>query len=280
MTAPSTKGRAHILTGFNKLLEVPFKGDAYCTPEERSRSLLGKLCPSAYFYARGITGTVRRAAKMSRRGVYDVEAWVQSSLEVVDAMEAAGGNFEITGMDNIDALEAPVVFVGNHMSTLETFVLPAIIQSKRPVTFVVKESLMSYPWFGDVLRPRDPIVVGRTNPREDLMEVMGKGKKLLAEGTSIIIFPQTTRTDEFDTTKFNTIGAKLAARAGVAVVPVALQTKAWGTGKRLKDFGPIRPYIPIRIAFGEAIPPEGKGDEAHRKTIEFIKGKMEEWSKR
>jgi 1-acyl-sn-glycerol-3-phosphate acyltransferase len=278
VTAPSTTGNTNMLTGFNKVLEPPFTGDSYRTPKDRKRSLLAKLSPSLYFYARGITGTVRRAAKMSRRGVYDGNAWTQSSLEVFDAMEAAGGNFEITGMDNIDALEAPVVFVGNHMSTLETFIMPSLIQPKRNVTFVVKESLMSYFWFGDVLRPRDPIVVGRTNPREDLLAVMGKGKKLLGEGTSIIIFPQTTRTDTFDPSKFNTIGAKLAARAGVKIVPVALQTNAWGNGERLKDFGPIRPELPIHFAFGEPITPEGKGDEAHRQTIDFIEGKMQEWN--
>jgi len=37
-------------------------------------------------------------------------------------------------------LPSACVFIGNHMSILETFVLPCLIQPHRDVTFVVKES--------------------------------------------------------------------------------------------------------------------------------------------
>lgn len=37
----------------------------------------------------------------------------------------------------------PVVFVSNHMSTLETFVFPCIIAPVMKVTFVVKDSLVN-----------------------------------------------------------------------------------------------------------------------------------------
>ena len=45
-------------------------------------------------------------------------------------------------MENIARDPAPVVFIGNHMSTLETMVLPGLIAPHREVTFVVKESLV------------------------------------------------------------------------------------------------------------------------------------------
>ena len=44
-------------------------------------------------------------------------------------------------------LKDPVIFIGNHMSTLETFVLPWIILPHRPLTFVVKRELLGYPLF-------------------------------------------------------------------------------------------------------------------------------------
>jgi len=48
---------------------------------------------------------------------------------------------------------------------------------------------------------------------------------------SVLIFPQTTRDLRFDPNKFNTLGIKLAKRAKVPVIPVAVKTDAWGMGK-------------------------------------------------
>ncbi len=61
------------------------------------------------------------------------------------------------------------------------------------VTFVVKESLVKHPLFGDVMRSRNPIVVGRTDPRKDFEAVMNEGAEKLSKGISIIIFPQSTQ---------------------------------------------------------------------------------------
>jgi 1-acyl-sn-glycerol-3-phosphate acyltransferase len=110
-----------------------------------------------------------------------------------------------------------------------------------------------------------------------LTVVMTEGAERLSRGFSIVIFPQTTRTDSFDPSKFNTIGAKLAARAKVPLVPLALRTSMWGTGRWLKDFGPIDPSRPVDFAFGEPIAPEGTGDAAHRATVEFITGAFSRW---
>ena len=76
------------------------------------------------------------------------------------------------------------------MSTLETMILPCLIAPHREVTFVVKESLVSHPLFGHVMRSRNPVVVGRTDARKDFEIVMSKGTELLSEGVSVIIFPR------------------------------------------------------------------------------------------
>ena len=86
---------------------------------------------------------------------------------------------------------------------------------------------------------RDPIVVGREDPRKDLEAVISKGVELLEKGVSIIIFPQSTRSPVFDPGKFNSMGIKLAQKAGLKVVPVALKTDFWGSGKLIKELGPI-----------------------------------------
>jgi len=131
--------------------------------------------------------------------------------------------------------------------------------------------------FKHVLRSRDPIIVGRTNPRDDFKAVMEGGVQRLKTGRSIIIFPQTTRTTVFDPKAFNTIGVKLAHKANVPVVPIALKTDAWGNGKYLKDFGKIDPSKKVYFAFGEPMLIQGTGAEEHHKVVEFISSKLQKW---
>jgi 1-acyl-sn-glycerol-3-phosphate acyltransferase len=163
------------------------------------------------------------------------------------------------------------------MSTLETFALPAIIAPFKDVTFVVKRSLIDYPVFKHVMRSRDPIVVDRTNPRKDFEAVLDGGTARLKAGRSIVIFPQTTRTATLDPETFNTIGIKLARKAGVPIVPIVLKTNAWGNGRLLKDFGKIDRSKPVHFAFGKPLWIKGRGTEEHQAIIEFILKKLEEW---
>ncbi|MDA8098566.1 MAG: lysophospholipid acyltransferase family protein [Nitrospiraceae bacterium] len=241
-----------------------------------SPSLLAKFMPSVPFYA-DILSIVFRASSKAKRGKYGDSEWCDSSLETARALEKVGVTIEVTGMEKLASFSGPCVFIGNHMSTLETFVLPTIIEPIKNVTFVVKQSLVEYPVFKYVMRTRDPITVGRTNPREDLKAVFEGGTEKLKSGQSIIVFPQTTRSRVFEPAEFNTIGVKLAKRAGVPVVPIALLTDAWGNGRMLKDFGKIDPSKKVHFAFGDAMPIANRGDEEHQKIVEFISGKLKEW---
>ena len=139
------------------------------------------------------------------------------------------------------------------MSTLETMIFPSIICSIKRVTFVVKESLVKHPLFKDVMLSRDPIVVGRSDPRKDLEAVMNGGADLLSKGISIVIFPQSTRSLEFRPEEFNSLGVKLAKKAGVPVVPVAIKTDFWGNGKYIKELGPIDGKKPVHYKIWRTI---------------------------
>jgi len=141
----------------------------------------------------------------------------------------------------------------------------------------VKESLTSHFLFGPVIRARKPIVVKRTDPREDLRAVMEQGKKLLEEGTSVIIFPQSTRDTAFDPAAFNTLGIKLAKSAGVDIIPVAIKTDFWENGKWLKDLGPVSREKTIHMQFAAPMKISGSGKEEHQRIVEFISTYMNEW---
>lgn len=250
--------------------------DRYVSPE-RKLSLLARAFPSAAFYSRFMP-IVWRCASEAKRGVYDDERWAETSDDTREALESVGVKIVVEGLQHVRGLKGACVFVGNHMSMAETVLLPGFVQPLRPITFVVKESLVRYPVFKHVMRSRDPIVVTRTNPRADLKAMLEGGKRHLGTGRSIVLFPQTTRTTLFDPSQFNSIGVKLAGRAAVPVVPLAVRTDAWALSKWfIKDLGHIDPSKTIRIAFGAPLEVTGRGEEQQAATIEFISHHLREW---
>lgn len=256
-------------------MKLPLIHGAYRT-EGDGRSILGRISPGLAFYS-GIFSIIFRASAKAKRGRYDDDEWSASSFAVLRLLEAAGARFDIAGLEHVASVEGPWVVIGNHMSTLETFLLPVILLQFKKITFVVKQSLMDYPVFGRVMRSRDPIAVSRTNPREDLKAVLEGGVARLRKGMSLVIFPQTTRVPEFDPKDFNTIGVKLAKRAEIPAIPLALKTDAWGNGGLVKDFGKIDPSKTIHFAFGAPLRIRERGNEEHEAIIRFITEHLKAW---
>ncbi len=255
-----------------------FKGDRYTTPESTPRMLLDRLLPgSRWALYTGLALAVLEARKASLRGVYDDTYWAYSSFRVFRTIEKCGGRFEIAGFDNLRGVTPPVVFIANHMSTLETQILPVLIAPFMRVTFVVKEQLVRGKVFGPIMRSRNPITVTRKNPGQDLRVVLSEGEKRLESGISVIVFPQSTRDERFNTTKLNSLGAKLAKRCDVPVVPVALKTDFWTNGRILRGFGPIYRDRIIHFAFGEPVDSRNPSKKVHSRTVEFIGDKLSAW---
>jgi 1-acyl-sn-glycerol-3-phosphate acyltransferase len=250
-------------------------GNIYKTAPNK-RSFLSKIMPSPYFYM-DIANLIWTSGHYAKHNDYTDERWLQDSYRALRVMERSGMQVQAEGLDILRNLDEPVVFIGNHMSTLETFVLPAFVRPHMPVTFVIKKVLVDYPVFKWVMRSRDPIVVGRGNPKEDYVKVMKEGAAHLSKGTSVIVFPQTTRAIEFEPEHFNTIGVKLAKRAGVKIVPIALKTDAWSPGKLVRDMGRIHCKRPVCFRFGEPMEVEGNGKVTHEKIADFIQSSLNEW---
>lgn len=259
-------------------IESCFKNDTYNTPAETKRRVSDLLfLGSRWYFVSGYIGIIMRARSLAVKNKYDRSAWCNSSVNVLKLIEGCGGRFHLKGLDNIRSVKGPVVFISNHMSTLETFVFPCLIAPLMEVTFVVKESLVTHPLFGPVMRSRNPIVVNRKDAKEDLRIVMEKGKELLSKGISLIIFPQSTRNPEFDPELFNTLGVKLAKASGAQVVPVAIKTDFWGNGKIFKDVGPVDRSKPIYMTFGKPMDIKGNGKDEHKFITEFIIQNLKQW---
>ena len=255
-----------------------FAGGTYRTPDRVPPHFLDFLfLKSRWGLYFGLLGAVLAARRAVLDGVYDDDYWSKSSFRVFRHVERCGGRFQIEGLNNLKCAKSPFVFVSNHMSTLESQILPVLIVQSMPVTFVVKRELIDASLFGTVMRSRNPIIVDRNHPGKDLIAVLEGGRKRLASGTSVIVFPQSTRSRRFDPAHFNSLGAKLAFRAGVPVIPVALKTDFWENGTLLRGFGPIRRKRTIHFEFGAPLSP-GMGTKAiHARTVQFITQRLERW---
>ena len=206
------------------------------------------------------------------------EYWSEFGLMVYRLVERLGGNIEIKGFDKLNEHKKPVVFVCNHVSSLETYLMPPILMAWPGLIIILKESLAHYPFFGRVVRSVDPIRVFRKNPLEDLRTVLSEGTEGIKNGRSALIFPQGARYRVFDAKSFNTLGVKLAKKAGVDIVPIAVLTDFCRIGKKQRDLGmTVHPKSPVKIACGEIISNELSPKEMNDKAIEFISNQLKEW---
>lgn len=218
-----------------------------------------------------------RGRGLALKGEFTDQRFFEFSADFIRILESFGGIFHITGIENILKADGAVVFAGNHMSVLETFVLPAIIASQKPLTFVVKDSLVTNPMFGAIMKSRDPIALGRTNPREDFNKVMKEGLEHLQKGRSVAIFPQATRDRVFQRSDFNSIATKLSKKAGVSILPIALKTDFWNPGGMVKDLGELVRDRKIHISIGEPIPSSISSKETQETIVQYITDHLGYW---
>jgi 1-acyl-sn-glycerol-3-phosphate acyltransferase len=259
-------------------MKLDLSGNTYTTPFDMKRSFINRLLFGWRwaFYLQFI-GDVLQARKISLKEKYTNEEWVKSSQSVLHHTEQNGGRFEISGFDILRSSNGPFVFVCNHMSSLETQVFAGIILPFMPLAFVVKNSLITNPVFGPVMRATNPISVNRKNAREDLEAVLQGGTERLNAGISIMIFPQSTRNPVFKRNQFNSLGVKLAARAGVPVLPMAIKSDFWGEQGLFRGFGPIDPRKTIHIEFGAPLHIEGRGKKEQEEIVSFVESRLLQW---
>ena len=260
--------------------EYMFHGlDSYDTPDNHPVSLMFKLMFKSrwYFYLRNF-GTFVKSGRCAAKGKLDKDNQIHYSNDNIRLIEDCGSKVHLRGLDHLRELNGrPIVLIGNHMSLLETASLHAIIREYVDFGFVVKESLLHTAYIKDILNALGALGVSRTNPREDLKKVLTEGKKVLQNGRSMIVFPQHTRTREFDREQFNSIGVKLAKSAGVPVVPMALKTDFLENGKLIRDLGPIRPEREVYFEFGPAMEIEGNGQAQQEYIENFITDAFARW---
>jgi len=257
-------------------LQPALIGDSYRSQNGRT-PFIKRLFPSNIFYTR-LLHIFCRASRLAKQGKYDNTDCNRDTHQIFRCLEDVGIRFEIENMTAFKNLNTPCVFIGNHMSSLETFILPAILLPNRNVVCVVYKGILKWPVFKDILPSLNPIVVSKTSPREDLTHVLSKGHKSLKQDASVIVFPQGARMTEFRTEDFSSIGVKLAKHAEVPVIPIAIKSDAWGKdGFPITYFGKIDPAKTVRISFGDPLYITGNGKQEHDLAVNFIQDKLTSW---
>ncbi len=261
-------------------MKALFGGNSYDTPHDRrdiySKMLLNsrinffvQICVNFYF--------IGRCAKAGR---FDSVNQARSSEKNIDIMERCGAQIHIRGLDFLSAEKGPFVIAGNHMSSVETIMLNALISPRLDFTFVIKNDIFKIPFMRQAMHAIDAIGVSQTNPREDFKIVMQKGSEQLKNGRSVLIFPEASRFPEFKPERFNTIAVKLAKSTGVKVIPFALKTDFLKPGRLFNDFGPICPENHVHIEFGAPVAISGNGREAQEHIVRFIDTRCRIWTNR
>lgn len=162
----------------------------------------------------------------------------------------AGTRREFRGVENLP--DGPFLLAGKHQSLWETFGILDVIEQPA---FVMKHDLGRIPFWGWWARKADSIFVSRGAGTSALREIAEGGKRAMAQGRPIVIFPEGTRRPPGAPADYKVGIAHLYGKLGIAVVPMALNSGFyWPRRKFLRYPGkiiveflpPIPPGLPAR----------------------------------
>jgi 1-acyl-sn-glycerol-3-phosphate acyltransferase len=112
------------------------------------------------------------------------------------------------------------VFAANHVEIFDPFlVYPAIPQVARGLEL---ETHFRVPVYGWLMKSFGNVPVPATLTREGLERMRARAREAIAVGTSLIVFPEGTRTRSGRVGTFKAGSFRLAIELGVPVVPVSL----------------------------------------------------------
>ena len=209
---------------------------------------------------------------MPRRAVVAwADLWIDFCLGWLDL--TCRVSHRLRGLENRPA--GPVIFACKHQSSWETLAFHRLFPDAATV---LKRELIFIPVVGWAMARAGNIAVERGDGARALRSLLRQARQAVAEGRSILIFPEGTRTPVGAQLPYHAGTAALYRQLGVPVVPVALNSGLfWGRRKFIKRPGAID------VEVLEAIPP-GLGRAAFmatlRERIEGATGRLVEAARR
>jgi len=130
----------------------------------------------------------------------------------------AGVEVAVSGNALLDP-EKPYIFAANHQSQFDIFVLQGFLGVD--FRWLAKKELFKVPIWGPAMRRAGYIPIDRSHGRQAIKSLDEAAQKIAA-GTSVIIFPEGTRSKDGRLHDFKAGAMVLAVKSGVPIVPVAI----------------------------------------------------------
>ncbi len=168
-----------------------------------------------------------------------------------------GIKVEVSGKENI-LVDQPQIFIANHQGYYDIFTLAGYLTVQ--LRWVSKAVLFRVPFMGWAMRAAGYIPVERNNRKQSYQAFLNT-LEAIKEGSSVVIFPEGTRSEDGSIGVFKKGSQLLAQRAKVPMVPVAIigTRDIIRKGSMLFHPGTVRIIISPCIALEEK--DAKKGDE-------------------
>jgi 1-acyl-sn-glycerol-3-phosphate acyltransferase len=145
-------------------------------------------------------------------GVYD---WASTDWSR-DILRAAGTPVIAEGLENIPR-DRPVMYASNHSSMFDIWALFATLPGS--VRFVAKRELFRIPLLGRAMLAVGHVPIDRA-ARRKAFEAYDEAARKIRSGTSVLVFPEGTRSRTGELLPFKNAPFGLAIAAQVPVVPI------------------------------------------------------------
>ncbi|WP_295857573.1 lysophospholipid acyltransferase family protein [uncultured Xylophilus sp.] len=178
------------------------------------------------------------------------------------AQAILGIRVRVSGRENLPQGEtSAAILLVKHQSTLETFLMPVLMP--HPLAYVFKKELLYVPFFGWAMGRLDMIHIDRKLRAQAFNKVVSQGRRLLAKGVWVIMFPEGTRIPRGQQGTYKSGGTRLAVETGAPVIPVAVSSaKVWPRKAFIKRPGTVD------VSIGPAIPSAGRQPEELMREVE------------
>ncbi|MBU0679897.1 MAG: 1-acyl-sn-glycerol-3-phosphate acyltransferase [Proteobacteria bacterium] len=133
-------------------------------------------------------------------------------------LAVSGVKVRVEGMEKLEPGKS-YIFAANHQSQFDIFCLQG--RFGWDFRWLAKKELFQIPIFGPALRRSGNIPVDRTSGRQ-AMKSLAEAAERIKGGTSVVIFPEGTRSVDGTLQTFKAGGMVIAIKAGVGVVPMAI----------------------------------------------------------
>ena len=190
--------------------------------------------------------------------------WLGLSIRAARAI--CGVRWHVHGRENLP--DTAVILLPKHQSTWETFAFPMLMP--KPLCYVFKRELLYIPFFGWAMARMDLIHIDRSKRTEAWAKVAEQGRRYMAQGNWVIMFPEGTRAARGGKGQYKAGGTRLAVETGRPVVPIAVTSaRCWPRKSFL-----LRPGV-IDVSIGKPIESTGRqSDELMREVEAWIEAEM------